>query len=84
MTTAIAIRSPWDTPTMSPNRAASKSRVKVLYLLIRAMPRAKLAVVMMPMAASAPICLFLVARVMSRADRNPQIIAPARKLKDKT
>ena len=63
---------------MLPKRAASKSRVKVLYRLMTATPMAKLEVVMMPMAASAPICRFRVVRVMSSAVRNPQMLAPTK------
>ena len=41
-----------NTPVMLPKRAVSKSRVKLLFRLIRTIPTAKLAVVMTPMAAS--------------------------------
>ncbi len=42
-------------PRRLPNRAASKFRVMLRARLMRATPKAKLAVVMMPIAASAPI-----------------------------
>ena len=84
VTATMAIKSPPPTPRMLPNRAASKLRVKVLNRLIRAMPRAKLAVVTMPMAASAPIFRLRVVRVISKADRNPHRLAPTKKLKDIT
>ena len=63
-------------------RAASKLRVKVRWVLMMAMPRAKLAVVMMPIAASAPMTRFRVVREMRRADRKPQRLAPTKKLID--
>ena len=72
----MASRSPSVTPSILPNRAASKSLVKVLKRLMRAMPNARLAVVTMPMAASAPMRAFRVVRVMSMAERKPQRLAP--------
>ena len=45
-------------------------------MLIIATPRAKLAVVTMPMAASAPMTLLRVVRDMRRAERKPQMLAP--------
>ena len=47
-----------------------------------AMPRAKLAVVMMPMAASEPMGFLRVVQAMSRAERKPQAVAPMKKLTD--
>ena len=55
VTTNTTARSAGVTPRMLPNRAASKLVVKLRVLLMSATPSAKLAVVMMPMAASAPI-----------------------------
>ena len=72
------------TPRMLPNRAASKLRVKVLKRLISAMPTAKLAVVTMPMAASAPIIRLRVVILMRSADTKPQTLAPTKKLMDIT
>ena len=48
------------------------------------MPTAKLAVVMIPMAASAPIFRFRVVRLMSMAETKPQTLAPRKKLIDMT
>ena len=84
VTTAIASKSPSVTPRMLPKRAASKLRVKVLNRLIRAIPKAKLAVVIMPMAASEPIVFLRVVSVISRAEMNPQMLAPIKKLNDIT
>ena len=69
---------------MLPNSAASKLRVKVLKRLMSAMPRAKLAVVTMPIAASAPIVRFRVVMLMRSAERNPHTLAPTKKLMDIT
>ena len=76
----MAKRSPWLTPKILPNNAASKLRVNVLNRLMRAIPRAKLAVVMIPIAASVPILRLRVVKVIRRADKNPQILAPIKKL----
>ena len=49
LTAIMAIKSLFVIPRMLPNNAASKLRVKVLNRLINATPRAKLAVVTIPM-----------------------------------
>ena len=59
------------TPRMLPNSAASKFRVKLRVLLIRATPTAKLAVVTMPIAASAPMRRRRATALMSNADDEP-------------
>ena len=82
VTKITAIRSALVIPSTLPNKAASKPRVKVLNLLIMAIPRAKLAVVIIHMAASAPIVFFLVAKLISTADMNPHTLAPMKKLID--
>ena len=83
-TMTMAIRSVSLTPKIFPNSAASKLSVKPLKRLMRAIPRAKLAVVMMPMAASALMLRFRVVRLMSTAERKPQRLAPIKKLMDMT
>ena len=83
-TTVIASRSPVLTPSMFPNKAASKLLVNVLKRLMRAIPNAKLAVVIIPIAASVPILRLRVVRVINRADKNPQMLAPIKKLNDIT
>ena len=60
------------TPRMLPNSAASKLRVKLRVLLMSATPTAKLAVVTMPIAASAPIRRRRATALMSSAAANPQ------------
>ena len=82
VTKITAIRSALVIPSTLPNKAASKPRVKVLNLLIMAIPRAKLAVVIIPMAASAPIVFFLVAKLIRAAEMNPHTLAPMKKLID--
>ena len=52
------------------------------WVLMMAMPRAKLAVVMMPIAASAPMTRFRVVKDMRTAERKPQTLAPTKKLMD--
>ena len=54
----------------------------MLLRLTMAMPKAKLAVVMIPMAASEPIGFLRVVHAISSADRNPQMVAPMKKLID--
>ena len=82
VTATTAIRSVFDTPRMLPNRAASKLRVKDPLRLISATPRAKLEVVTMPMAASAPMVRRRVIRLISSAETKPQTLAPRKKLTD--
>ena len=69
-------------PSTLPNKAASNPRVNVLNLLMIAIPSAKLAVVIIPIAASAPMVCFLVAKLIRRAEMNPQTLAPIKKLID--
>ena len=71
VTTATTIRSTVVTPRMLPNRAASKFRVKLRVLLIRATPTAKEAVVTIPIAASAPIRRRRAVALIASADRKP-------------
>ena len=84
LTATTAKRSLSLTARTLPNRAASKLRVKPLNLLIRATPRAKLEVVTIPMAASAPMLRLRAARLISIADTKPQMLAPMKKLMDMT
>ena len=79
-TITIARRSVSVTPSMFPNKAASKLRVKLLKRLMIATPRAKLAVVIIPIAASVPILFFRVVNVINSAERKPHILAPRKKL----
>jgi len=76
VTIATAIRSVGVTPSTLPKSAASKFRVKLRVLLIRATPMAKLAVVTIPIAASAPIFLRRAVALMSSAERKPHRPAP--------
>jgi hypothetical protein len=76
VTTATTMRSSVVTPRMLPNNAASKFRVKLRVLLISATPIAKLAVVMIPIAASAPIRRRRAAALMRSAEKNPHSPAP--------
>ena len=76
VTSATTSRSSGVTPRMLPNSAASKLRVKLRVLLISATPIAKLAVVTMPIAASAPIRRRRAVALMSSAERKPQSPAP--------
>jgi hypothetical protein len=61
---------------MLPNSAASKLGPLLPNLVSRATPRANDAVVMTPMAASAPILRRRVTDVMANADARPQTPAP--------
>ena len=84
VTTIIAIRSVSVIPKIFPNNAASKLRVKLLNLLIKATPRAKLAVVTIPIAASALIPRFLVVRFINSAEIKPHRLAPTKKFIEST
>ena len=83
-TAAVSARTPAMTnrsaslmPKISPKRAASKSREKRPWRLIRATPRAKAEVVTMPTAASPPICRRRAAPLMSSTESAPHTVAPA-------
>ena len=84
LTAIMAIKSLFVIPRMLPNNAASKLRVKVLNRLINATPRAKLAVVTIPIAASALIRLFLAARFISIAETKPHTLAPMNRFIERT
>ena len=76
VTPAIRMMSPRVTPRMLPKSAASKSRVKLRPREISATPKAKLAVVMMPIAASPPIRRRRAVASISSAERKPHNPAP--------
>ena len=84
VTATMAHRSACVIPSMLPNSAASKLRVKFLNLLMSATPSAKLDVVTMPIAASALMLRLRAARFISIADTNPHRLAPRKKLTDRT
>jgi hypothetical protein len=65
---------------MLPNSAASKLAPLLPNFVSRATPSAKEAVVMTPIAASAPILRRRVTDVMARAEASPQTPAPSRTL----
>ena len=65
---------------MLPNSAASKLRPVPPNTAMRARPRAKLAVVITPMAASEPITRRRVTPLIISADARPQAPAPSRTL----
>ena len=68
-----------ETPRMLPNRAASKLRPRRPKMANRARPRAKEAVVITPMAASAPMTRRRVTRLIMRPDATPHTPAPRAK-----
>ena len=78
-TATIANRSVCLIPRMLPDGAASKSRVKFLFLLMSATPSAKLEVVTIPMAACAPMLRQCVVRFIITAESNPHMLAPSKK-----
>ena len=66
---------------MEPNNVASMLRLTRRNNALSTRPSAKLAVVMTPMAASAPMMRRLVTRPMARPVANPHTPAPMKKLK---